>query len=216
MIVHDMRSPLTIIHGMHEILDKFDGENLSSEGSKRLHSAMDRTEDLIALVNSLLDISKLESGKLNLSIVKFDIVSLIRNVTLSQAEASIDHKINLEVPDSSEYVSGDQGLISRVLQNLINNAIKYSPKGAKINVAVQLSDNDVRVVVEDQGVGIIPEYQAKIFDKFFQIDHNKDSSGLGLTFCKLAVEAHRGKIGVDSEVGKGSKFWFVLPKEIQR
>jgi two-component system sensor histidine kinase/response regulator len=216
MIVHDMRSPLTIINGMHEILEKFDGTNLSPDGLKRLQSANKRTEELIALVNSLLDISKLESGNMKLNIVNFDVVTLIKSITSNMADAFIEHTISLVLPESTELIFGDQSLISRVVQNLLNNAIKYSPKGTEIRVSIQLSDNEVRIVIEDHGAGIIPEYQAKIFDKFFQIGHNKNSSGLGLTFCKLAVEAHGGKIGVESEVGQGSKFWFDLPKEIQR
>jgi two-component system, sensor histidine kinase and response regulator len=211
MIVHDMRSPLTIIHGMHEILEKFEGGNLSPDGLKRLNSASQRTEDLITLVNSLLDVSKLESGKMNLKIVEFDIVSLIHNVTNSLAEAFIDHTISSVVPENSIFLHGDQNLISRVLHNLISNAIKYSSKGTQVQVTLQSQGDGVRVSVEDQGAGIIPEYRDKIFDKFFQIDHTKNSSGLGLTFCKLAVEAHGGKIGVESEVAQGSKFWFELP-----
>ena len=211
MIVHDMRSPLAIIHGIHEILEKFDGNNLSPQGLTRLHRAMKGTEELITLVNSLLDISKLESGKMKLNISEFNIGILVQSVTLNMSEGITNHSIIHDISGNPIPIYGDQALISRVLQNLINNAIKYSPKDTQVRVACQLSDIGVRIVVEDQGAGIIPEYQDKVFDKFFQIEHNKNSTGLGLTFCKLAVEAHGGKIGVDSVVGVGSKFWFDLP-----
>jgi two-component system, sensor histidine kinase and response regulator len=213
MIVHDMRTPLTIIHGVHEILEKFDGGNLSSDGAQRLKVAMRRTEDLIELVNSLLDVSKLESGKMQLKKKEFDIVRLIQKVASSTADASPKHIITPILPETEVEIFGDEVIIGRIIHNIITNAIKYSPEGTEIRIEIQFTDSAIRVSIQDQGPGILPEYHSKIFDKFFQIENRKNSTGLGLTFCKLAVEAHGGDIGVESKVGIGSTFWFVLPKK---
>jgi signal transduction histidine kinase len=110
----------------------------------------------------------------------------------------------------------DHDIIFRVLQNLLANAIKFTPrKGGLIRLAIEPSQDRVRVSFQDNGPGIAPEYRQKIFEKFGQVElrasRQINSTGLGLTFSKLAVEAHGGRIGVDSEAGKGSSFWFELP-----
>jgi signal transduction histidine kinase len=109
----------------------------------------------------------------------------------------------------------DRDAIARVVQNLVTNAVKLTPPGGDVHVSLQSKDNGLRVEVSDHGPGIAAEHHPKIFEKFGQLDTNVrqsiPSSGLGLYFCKLAVEAHGGRIGVDSEVGQGSTFWFELP-----
>jgi signal transduction histidine kinase len=211
MIVHDMRSPLTVIHGVHELLMHLEGNNLSEQGAERLRGAMRKTEDLIAMVNSLLDVSKLEAGKVNLNLEYFDAIELIRKIADKSGEETSKHRFSTEIPDGELSIQADQGLISRVMQNLINNAVKYSSEGAEIRIGIEATDAAVRVYVQDQGPGIPPEFQERIFDKFFQLGNRRNSTGLGLTFCKLAVEAHGGSIGVNSTDGQGSRFWFILP-----
>jgi signal transduction histidine kinase len=109
----------------------------------------------------------------------------------------------------------DRDVIARVIQNLVTNAVKLTPPGGDVRVSLQTKDEALRVEVTDHGPGIAAEHHPKIFEKFGQLDTNVrqsiPSSGLGLYFCKLAVEAHGGRIGVDSEIGKGSTFWFELP-----
>jgi len=113
---------------------------------------------------------------------------------------------------------GDRGVLLRVLQNLLSNAIHYSPPGETIDVGFRyLKSREIEFFVKDCGPGVPAEYQESIFDKFAQIEKKRDgriyTTGLGLTFCKMAVDAHRGKIGVKSETRKGSRFWFVVPLE---
>ena len=109
----------------------------------------------------------------------------------------------------------DAELIHRVLVNLVTNAVKFTHAGGEVKISVTREASAVRVAVADDGAGIPPEHHGKIFDKFSQVEgeNKKLGAGLGLTFCKLAVEAHGGRIGVESEVGKGSTFWFTLPSE---
>ena len=113
-------------------------------------------------------------------------------------------------------VQCDPSIIRRVLANLIGNAVDFSPEGVPVRVRVETSNGDVRVLVSDEGPGIPAAWHERIFDKFGQLQasrsHVKHSSGLGLTFCKLAISAHGGRIGVESEPGQGSTFWFQLPR----
>jgi two-component system, sensor histidine kinase and response regulator len=109
----------------------------------------------------------------------------------------------------------DRDITHRIFVNLLGNAIKFSPGGTTIDIGISSIGTDVRVTVIDQGYGVPPDYHQRIFEKFGQVESRKEgkmySTGLGLTFCKLAVEAHGGRIGLESEVGKGSTFWFTLP-----
>ena len=126
---------------------------------------------------------------------------------------------SLAVQVSGDSASGsvDPDIIQRVFVNLLGNAIKCSPEGGTIGIDISLAGDSVRVTVSDQGPGIPEEYHQKIFEKFAQVELPKEgqvhSTGLGLTFCKLAVEAHGGRIGVESAVGRGSTFWFTLPEQ---
>jgi len=212
MVVHDMRAHLSIIHGVHEVLEHFDRKNLSEEGARKLRVAINRTDYLVEMINSLLAISKLESGKMDLNLTEFDIVPLVGRVTIESAEEPGKHNIIPLVPQTPVIITADESLILRVIQNLVGNAIKYSPEGKQIRIQVEPLEETVRVSVQDQGPGVPPDHQERIFDKFFQRDNRKDTFGLGLTFCKLAVEAHGGQIGVKSDGRQGSEFWFTLPK----
>jgi signal transduction histidine kinase len=126
-------------------------------------------------------------------------------------------KLAITSPDEMEAIAGDTHLIRRVLQNLIGNALKFTDKDKGIiTVCIEITAKDkMRVSVVDNGNGILLEHREKVFDKFYQIAAHKQSkghsTGLGLAFCKLAVEAHGGKIGLESEMGTGSTFWFELP-----
>lgn len=124
-------------------------------------------------------------------------------------------EVSFTPPESPVTVVADSEIISRVVQNLLANAIKFTPDGGLIRLGIEPAGELVRVSVIDNGPGIAPEYRKKIFEKFGQVEsragRQRNSTGLGLTFCKLAVEAHGGNIGVDGEEGKGSSFWFELP-----
>jgi len=138
---------------------------------------------------------------------------MIRATLATIKPQSASRTVTFEAPESSPSVTADVGLIRRVLQNLLSNALKHTPAGGNVRVVVIPSPGEVRVEVIDSGPGIESRYHQQIFEKFSQLEdgNNNMGTGLGLTFCKLAVEAHGGRIGVESEVGKGSTFWWALP-----
>ena len=217
MIVHDMRTPLTGIAGYLETLRTQEADRLSDDGREFLDVAMSSAQNLIEMVSSLLDISKMEHGEMRLEVSEFDLARAAEDVLAKLESLRAQRRIVLNAPSDPVFVSADAGLISRVIQNLVSNGLKFTSEDGEITVAVQPEDNGVRVSVSDNGPGIPEEYRERIFDKFGQVEaraqRRQYSTGLGLTFCKLAVEAHGGRIGVDSQEGKGSTFWFVLPGE---
>jgi len=143
-----------------------------------------------------------------------DLGALIRSLLTTTQPLPGNRTVTLDAPDAPlATVTADVGLIRRALQNLLGNALRYTPSGGDVRMAVSSSPGGVRVTVTDAGPGIAPEFHLRIFDKFGQVEdpNNRTGTGLGLTFCKLAIEAHGGRIGVESEVGQGSTFWFTLP-----
>ena len=124
---------------------------------------------------------------------------------------SSKREVSIHVDPAAASVVCDEAVIGRVLTNLIGNAVKFTGDGGTIRVTVARDGSGTLFSVTDNGSGIAPEFHERVFDRFTQVERTPASTGLGLTFCKLAVEAHGGRIGVQSAVGKGSTFWFVLP-----
>lgn len=202
MIVHDLKNPLNIILNLAE------KQLVKEAGSKMLN-----------LITNILDVSKFEEAKMN---VNRDFFELNKAIELSIEKTSFVASISgieiINETDDNLKVKADNDLTERIFINLLTNAIKFSPKNAKIYISAQENfDNKfVKVFIKDSGSGIPEEYIDTIFEKFTQVtavdSESMRSTGLGLTFCKLAVEAHGGKIGVESKVEEGSTFWFTLPK----
>ncbi len=214
MIVHDMRSPLmAIVGGLQLLSGKVDTESDAVRQCIDLSSSA--ASELNTMVTALLDISKMESGQLPLDRRTCDIKTIAASAIESMAAAAELEKVHVVLSAKSVELMADDGLIRRVFQNLINNAIKFSCADSTISMGISADEKLVKVTVEDKGPGIPEEYREKIFEKFGQVEagrrRTKHSTGLGLTFCKLAIEAHGGQIGVDSSVGQGSVFWFTLP-----
>ena len=213
MIIHDMRSPLMAIMGGLQLLED---KERAVANSRFLTMALSATQELAEMVNSLLDISRMECGEMPLNPVDADL-KLIAQIAVESNTAGAEFaKARVAVVGESARASFDKDLIHRVLSNLIGNAIKFAPEESVVEVRIRCNEGNVRAEVIDAGPGIPAEYHEKIFKKFGQIEarrnKEKHSTGLGLTFCKLAIEAHSGRIGVDSEVGAGSTFWFELPR----
>ncbi|MEI8078662.1 MAG: hybrid sensor histidine kinase/response regulator [bacterium] len=214
MVVHDLNNPLLVIFGLLNILETDEAKNLSARVRKLVTLARLSAEELRTMTGSILDVSKLETGAMTLQSEPCDLATLIR-VTVAATQPLPGHRtITVDAPEAPLTVLADVTLMRRVLQNLLSNAVRYTPVGGEVRVVITLSDHEIRVAVSDAGSGIAPEDHQRIFEKFGQVaaPEQHQGTGLGLTFCKLAVEAHGGRIGVDSAIGHGSTFWLTLPR----
>lgn len=216
-LVHDLRSPLTSIIGGLQTLVMVAGNRLSDDAREIIDLSLVGSQRMLTLVNSLLDLKKLEDGKFPLYVREFHpedaIREAINQVSLWARQNQISVTVRLD--QTLTTIRADRWLLIRVLVNLLSNAIKYTPSGGTITVTGHREDSQLRISVTDQGPGIPPDYLDKVFDKFSQIEARKGGAavgtGLGLTFCKLAVEAHSGRIWLESAVGKGTTVHLALP-----
>jgi signal transduction histidine kinase len=213
MVIHDLRNPLTVISGVLEILEITEARKFSANTRELVTAAHQSAKDMIIMISSILDVSKMGAGEMTLHRESCDLAALIRAVVAASQPLPGNRTVTFDAPTSSPTISVDVVLIRRVLQNLLGNALKYTPDGGDVRIVVTPACGEVRIAITDAGPGIAPEDHQRIFEKFGQIagHTNRQGTGLGLTFCKLAVEAHGGRIGVESVVGQGSTFWLVLP-----
>lgn len=214
MVVHDLRNPLTIIFGFLDFLEVDKDQKLSASNKSLVTLARRSAEELLDMIGSILDVSKMGAGEMKVQGELCDLDALIRTVLATNQPFPGECTVTLDAWEAPHTVTADIGLIRRVLQNLLSNALNFTPPGSDVHISVAPSDNEIRITVTDQGPGIAPEYHERIFEKFGQVENceHRLGTGLGLTFCKMAIESHGGRIGVESEVGKGSTFWFVLPR----
>jgi NtrC-family two-component system sensor histidine kinase KinB len=214
-ITHDLRNPMTSIRGFIKFLSDGIAGPVNDQQKKMLET-MDRASfKLLNMINDILDISKIEAGKMQPVIEKVDIVKIAQTVIeLQQPQYERKNiKLVFEPQKNTIELDADGKLLERVFTNLIGNAIKFTPENGTITVSIKEQDNFVESFVQDTGEGIPKEYLEKIFEKFGQVKNKtKGGTGLGLTICKYIVELHKGKIWVESEYGHGAKFIFVLPK----
>ena len=217
MIIHDLRTPLTsLITGLQTIEALGD---LNPEQREFLDIAAHGGHTLLGMINDLLDIGKMEDGSLNLDQQQLRVTDLVASAIRQVAWLAAEKGLSVDalVPDGVPEFPGDGDKLRRTLVNLLGNAHKFTPEGGKVEVIVRMDEHEQELIfgVHDTGEGIPSEAFGRIFEKFGQVETRKAgrkmSTGLGLTFCKMAVEAHGGRIWVESEVGKGSTFWFTIP-----
>ncbi|MBN1889293.1 MAG: HAMP domain-containing histidine kinase [Thermoflexales bacterium] len=216
MIVHDLRNPLTALLGGMDILRLTLSDQMSGDQKHLLENARRSGHALLGMVGELLDISKMEAGKFALNSQVVDLCELVTEASdqMRPLTENVGVQIRTLLCDEVKSVPCDKQLISRVVTNLLSNAIKHSPDGSTISVVVRQRGTFAMVSVTDNGPGISAEHRQRIFEKFGQIARpgaERRGTGLGLAFCKMAVEAHGGKIWVESEVEHGSTFQFTLP-----
>ena len=172
---------------------------------------------LLSLINDILDLSKIEAGRMELEVTTFHMPDAIENALLLIRERASRHGIKLEriIDDRLGDFTGDERKVKQVLVNLLANAVKFTPEGGRIKVEARLGDSALIVSVTDTGMGIAKEDQEAIFEEFRQASGNyaqkREGTGLGLSLTRKFVEMHGGKIWVESELGKGSTFTFTLP-----
>jgi PAS domain S-box-containing protein len=217
-LVHDLRSPMSSVLSAVDILqDNFPPEQVDELIQQALYVARSSSQRVLGLVESLLDISRLKAGRMELNIGAMDLYALVTNVLAEYTTQATDAGVTLrnDVPPDLPDVNADQGKITRVVANLVDNALKFTPSGGQVVVATQVYPNGmVALQIADNGPGIPEEFREKIFDRFTQVPGSRGrrrGSGLGLTFCRLAVEAHGGRIWIEPRPGGGSIFTLTLP-----
>ena len=219
MIVHDLNNPLTVLQIQRSLLER----RMAIDGLSKVHleHALTRirqaTEDMAMLINGILDVSKLETGQMPVSLSTVNGNQLLGSICsqyLLRAEAK-DLYVVFSATDDDIQLLADEDLLRRVLQNLLNNAIKYAASATEIRASIRREETDIIFSVKDDGPGIAPEAKEKIFKKYFQAERKttgeRSGVGLGLAFCKMAIEAQGGAIWVESEEGQGATFHIKLP-----
>ena len=218
LLVHDLRNPLTILLNVLELIGLVEGPVLSPQQQDLIGNARRSGNFLVGLISDLLDVSRLEAGQLPLKREPLELPRLLAEAAERVRLPASQGELTLEVAPAEgplPAVVGDGLLIQRVLANLLANAVAHTPPGGRVQLAARSAPAGfVTVSVSDTGQGIPPDQQQRIFEKFAQVERRgspRRGSGLGLTFCKLAVEAHGGRIWVESAPEQGSIFAFTLP-----
>ena len=222
-ISHELRTPLNSIIGFTDLLLTEDmGPSLSDQQRDFLETVARNGRHLLELINELLDLQRIAAGRMELKPEAVDLAALLTETTGSvQAQVQTHrHALVVTPPSPGLRVQADRGRVRQVLLNLLSNAIKFTPDGGRITVAAGPVNggggSEVRIAVTDTGIGIAAEDQPKLFQEFSQLDASAsrkyEGTGLGLALSRRLIELHGGAIGVESEMGKGSTFWFTLPQ----
>jgi GAF domain-containing protein len=214
---HELRTPLNAVIGFSEVLlQRMFGE-LNEKQDEYLRDIYASGQHLLSLINDILDLSKIEAGRMELAPASFHLPTALENAVTLVRERAARHGIALHLdldPQLGELV-GDERKVKQVLLNLLSNAVKFTPEGGRISLKASRTNGMVEIAVTDTGIGIAPDDQAAIFEEFRQVGHDEtrkqEGTGLGLTLAKKFVELHGGRIWVESNLGSGSTFTFTLP-----
>lgn len=217
MVVHDVRTPLASIRGFSELLIK---KSAGEREAMYLKNIVSSTDQLGRLIADLTDLAMIEAGKLKMEKAAFDFPDMAKDILPGLYINAQKKGVELVVHEFPEgvLVDGDKFRLSQVLMNLVNNAIKFTPDGKRVEISFRREGKYIDTLVKDSGIGIHPSETKKIFDKFYQAKYQKDEKlrkqgwGLGLSIAQEVVCAHKGDIGAISPgLGKGSTFWFKIP-----
>src|SRR5207247_5189189 len=215
-VSHELRTPLNAIIGFSEVLGERMFGELNEKQAEYTEDILSSGRHLLSLINDILDLSKIEAGRMELELRKFDLPSAVENALILVRERATRHGIKLEraIDERLGDFTGDERKVKQILVNLLSNSVKFTPEGGKIHVNASLNNGSVIISIADTGIGIAKEDQEAIFEEFRQVGTNyaqkREGTGLGLTLTRKFVEMHGGKIWVESEPGKGSTFTFTL------
>jgi signal transduction histidine kinase len=212
---HELRTPLNAIIGFSGFLRRRMFGELNAKQAEYVEDIYSSGNHLLSLINDLLDLAKVEAGRIELDVKPFDLPSAVVSAATLVKERANNHgiRVELSVDERLGTFSGDERKLKQIMVNLLSNAVKFTPDGGRIGVDAQPIAGGARISVSDTGVGIRPEDQQAIFEEFRQVGdaaHKREGTGLGLTLTKRLVELHGGTIRVESEAGKGSTFTFDL------
>jgi len=213
---HELRTPLNAIIGFSDVLLQGMFGEMSEKQTEYLQDILASGQHLLSLINDILDLSKIEAGRMDLDVAAFDLPSAIDDALLLMRERASRRSLTLErqVDERLGEIRADQRKVKQVLLNLLSNAVKFTPEGGRIEVRAALVDGAVEISVTDTGIGIAPEDHEAVFEEFRQVgkaEKKAEGTGLGLALCRKFVELHGGKIWVKSELGQGSTFAFTIP-----
>src|SRR5207253_5335245 len=214
---HELRTPLNAIIGFSEVLiERMFGE-VNEKQADYLKDIHESGKHLLSLINDILDLSKIEAGRMDLELSTFHLPSALSNAMTLIRERAQRHGIRLGLdidPRLGEF-QADERKVKQILLNLLSNAVKFTPDGGRVDVSAKLDTTNVEIAVRDTGIGIAPEDQGALFEEFRQVGRDAtrkaEGTGLGLALTKRFVELHGGAVRVQSEPGKGSTFSFTLP-----
>lgn len=218
MVSHDLRAPLTSIQATLGMLNRGLYGDLNDQGRRRVDSSESSARRLISMINDLLDLEKLEAGRMEIELKDVPLTVVVARSIESVQELAANKRIKLDYDQQELEIRGDGDRLIQVIVNLLSNAIKFSPEKAVVKITSAVRNGVVEVRVIDQGPGVPEEYRERIFERYRQIEGSSEhktsgGTGLGLAICKLIVEQHGGSIGVDSGSGQGSTFWIQLPAD---
>jgi two-component system sensor histidine kinase VicK len=217
MVSHELKTPLTSTIAYVQVSQKKASAKGDTVTAGMLRRASKQLDKMTKLINGFLDVARFEAGKMHIEKKRFDMAVLMREVEEGFVTEVTSHRFIFQ-PVEETWANIDKDKIEQVIDNFISNAIKYSPPYTTIQIACVTSGNYAHVSVRDEGMGIRPQDQEKLFDRFYRVEGQETKSiagfGIGLFICKEIIERHEGTIGVDSEPGNGSTFWFTLPIEL--
>jgi len=214
---HELRTPLNAIIGFSQVLDERVFGELNEKQAEYINDIHESGAHLLSLINDILDLSKVEAGRMELDLKKFDVRVALENALTLVKERSLRHGLSLEVDLDSSLgnMVADERKFKQILLNLLTNAIKFTPEGGTISISAGIEERILNIAIRDTGIGISPEDQKLVFEEFRQASGKdgevNEGTGLGLALTKKFVEMHDGEIAVESEIGKGSIFRFSLP-----
>ncbi len=214
---HELRTPLNAIIGFSEVLLERLFGDLNPKQEDYLKDIFTSGKHLLQLINDILDLSKVEAGRMDLEPSTFDIAAAVANAMTLVRERAQRHGIALgqQIDPQLAEITADERKFKQIMLNLLTNAVKFTPDNGRIDVTARREENDIVVAVHDTGIGIAPGDHAAVFEEFRQVGRNytskQEGTGLGLALTKRFVELHGGRIWLESEIGKGSTFTFTIP-----